>query len=128
MRRIERLLLIDDDPGVLRALGLLLETMKFTVVPFSSPSQALAYVTSGNDVDVVVTDLRMPELSGDAVLRELRVINQALPVIVMSGHITANEATALKQQGAAGVIPKPFSPGQLLELIGAIPLSGQPSL
>lgn len=117
MPEIERLVLIDDDPGVLRAVGLLLQTMHFTVVPFSSPSAALAHVKAGNKVDLVITDLRMPEISGEQVLHELRSHDRELPVIVMSGHTTAKDVAALRLQGAAACISKPFTPSQFKQLV-----------
>jgi DNA-binding NtrC family response regulator len=117
MSQVNNLVLIDDEPGVLRALGLLLQTMRFTVVPFSLPREALKYITSGNQVDLVVTDLRMPELPGDMLLREIRAHNLELPVIVMSGHATAQDQAKLRQDGASGFIPKPFTPGQFKGVI-----------
>jgi DNA-binding NtrC family response regulator len=127
MPELHNLVLIDDEPGVLRALGLLLQTMRFTVVPFSLPREALKYITSGNQVDLVVTDLRMPELSGDLLLREIRGYNHELPVIVMSGHATAHDQAKLRQDGASGFIPKPFTPSQFKGIIDLLAEHQTPS-
>jgi CheY-like chemotaxis protein len=108
-----QLVLIDDDPGVLRALGLLLRAMQYSVTPFSSPSEALAYLRGRPPVDLVVTDLRMPELSGADVVTEIKGFTGELPVIVMSGHAAPSEVQELRNKGADAFIPKPFTPEQL---------------
>jgi two-component system response regulator GlrR len=112
-----RLVLIDDDPGVLRALGLVLSAMQYSVTSFSSPNEALSYLKGRPEVDLVVTDLRMPELSGAELLDEIRRFTANLPVIVMSGHAAASEVQDLNRKGADGFIPKPFSPQQLVSAV-----------
>ncbi len=120
MEQIKHLVLIDDDPGVLRALGLLLQTMQFQITPFSSPAEAIVFITQGSEVDLVVTDLRMPEITGEGVLTAVRKHNQDLPLIVMSGHATPTEVSELRRLGASGFIPKPFTPSQFHSVIDAI--------
>lgn len=120
MPRQQHLVLIDDDSGVLRALALLLKTLGFDVTPFSMPTDALKYIESGVPIDLIVTDLRMPELSGQAVLRRIRSYNSSLPVIIMSGHATAQEMAALEHEGASGFIPKPFTPGHFKTAVSGL--------
>ncbi len=116
-----RLVLIDDDPGVIRALGLLLHSMQYQVSSFTSPSDALAFITNHSTVDLVVTDLRMPEISGELVLKELRKHSVDLPIILMSGHATTSEVAELRRLGASGFIPKPFTPNQFTAVVNSIP-------
>lgn len=127
MNNFKTLVLIDDELGVLRALGLLLQTLRFAVKPFNLPLEALAYITAGNQVDLVLTDLRMPEIPGDQVLQKVHQYNPNLPVIVMSGHASAQEQADLMQAGAAGFISKPFTPSQFLRAIEHHPHSQTPS-
>jgi DNA-binding NtrC family response regulator len=115
-----KLVLIDDDSGVLRALGLLLSTMHYTVAPFSCPLQALEYVRTTEQIDAVLTDLRMPVLSGEGVVQEVKQHRKTLPVIVMSGHASADEVALLRARGAAGFIPKPFTPDQLIKAVDQV--------
>jgi DNA-binding NtrC family response regulator len=114
------LVLIDDDPGVLRALGLVLKAMKFGVTPFTNPLEALAFLRSASDVDLVITDLRMPEVSGTAVAQSIRDEGLDVPVVVMSGHATQSDIQELKRHGAAGFIPKPFTPDKLIQLVNSL--------
>ena len=118
-----RLVLIDDDAGVLRALGLLLTAMKFEVSTFTSAKDGIEFAATSPAVDLVVSDLRMPELSGEDVIRQLRSKRAALPIVIMSGHATSQDTARLRALGMSAFIPKPFTPDQLLgtirELFGA---------
>ena len=115
-----QLVLIDDDPGVLRALGLVLRAMQYAVTPFSSPIEALTYLRGQPEVDLVVTDLRMPELSGADVVSAMQGFALDLPVIVMSGHAAPSEVQELYKKGASGFIPKPFTPEQLATAVNNV--------
>jgi DNA-binding NtrC family response regulator len=112
-----RLVLIDDDQGVLRALGLLLQAMKFEVTTFASPHEGIEYAASSSSVDLVVTDLRMPLLSGEDVVREVRRRNPTLPIVVMSGHATSTDIASLQALGMNAFLPKPFTPDQILSIV-----------
>ncbi len=71
-------------------------------------------------VDLVVTDLRMPVLSGDAVVSAVKQINNELPVIVMSGHASGSDLELLRARGADAFIPKPFTPDQLTKAMDSL--------
>jgi CheY-like chemotaxis protein len=110
---MKNLLLIDDDPGVLRALSLLLQAFGYTVEAFSSALEAFEYLRKPNRIEVVLSDLRMPGLSGEDVLRHVRAEFAELPVLIMSGHATDGDISRLKTIGVNAFIPKPFTPAQL---------------
>jgi CheY-like chemotaxis protein len=111
-----KIVLIDDDQGVLRALGLVLQTLGHQTALFTSGSEALSYLTHNPTVDIVVSDLRMPIMDGAEVLRQIRHRHQTIPVVIMSGHATPNDRATLIALGARGVLSKPFSPQELLTL------------
>jgi DNA-binding NtrC family response regulator len=123
MEKPLRLVLIDDDEGVLRALGMLLRAMKFEVEMFNSPQSAIDYATTPASIDLVISDLRMPGLTGEDVIRQLKSRRPSLPVVIMSGHATSNDIARLRAIGMSAFISKPFTPDQLLgtirELFGA---------
>ena len=110
---MKNLLLIDDDPGVLRALSLLLQAFGYTVEAFSSALEAFEYLREPNRIEVVLSDLRMPGLSGEDVLRHVRAEFAELPVLIMSGHATDGDISRLKTLGLNAFLPKPFTPAQL---------------
>jgi two-component system response regulator HydG len=120
MNNMKRLVLIDDDLGVLRALGLLLKSLGFDVIPFHSPLEAVNFLVSEPTIDLVVTDLRMPEISGSEVVQHIRSHSPKLPVIVMSGHASSRDILALRQYGASAFIPKPFTPQHFANAVAEI--------
>lgn len=111
-----KIVLIDDDQGVLRALGLVLQTLGHQTALFTSGSEGLSYLTHNPGVDIVVSDLRMPTMDGAEVLRQIRQRHPTIPVVIMSGHASQNDRATLIALGARGVLSKPFSPQELLEL------------
>ena len=60
---LQRIVLIDDEPGVLKALTLLLQTMGYQVLAFNWPQEALTYLRAGVDPDLILSDQRMPASS-----------------------------------------------------------------
>ena len=118
--QMKRLVLIDDDLGVLRALGLLLKTLGFDVTSFSSPVEAISFLEGAPPIDLVVTDLRMPEISGREVVQRVRSQSPTLPVIVMSGHASPQDIVDLREHGASAFIPKPFTPQHFTAAVAQI--------
>ncbi len=112
-----RVILIDDEPGVLRALSLVLQALKCTVKPCNKPGEGVTHLTesilSGERWDAILCDLRMPGMSGLDVLSAVRATGSHIPFILMSGHATAADIEESAALGADGFLPKPFSPGQL---------------
>lgn len=116
-----KIVLIDDDQGVLRALGLVLQMLGHEATLFTSGAEALSYVGSNSNVDIVVSDLRMPAMDGTEVLKRMRLNYDSIPVVIMSGHATPNDRATLLALGARAVISKPFSPQELLALVQTEP-------
>lgn len=112
-----KIVLIDDDQGVLRALGLVLQILGHQAALFTSGTEALSYVANNSNVDIVVSDLRMPGMDGSEVLKHLRLNYPSIPVVIMSGHATQNDRATLLALGARAVISKPFSPQELVALV-----------
>ncbi|MCB0317106.1 MAG: response regulator [Bdellovibrionales bacterium] len=116
-----KLIIVDDEPGVLYALSLVLQTMGWEVLSFDRPTKALNHIlTYSTDCDLVITDLRMPEISGMELLEILRTKLPDLPVILISGHASKPEKEKAKALGAWGVLGKPFDTDELRELLQAV--------
>ena len=118
------ILLIDDEPGVLLALKLLMQTVGYAVIGFSDPRAAVEFLKGPEQCGVIICDLKMPKLDGIGVLQEAKRIRPNLPFILMSGHAQAPEIDRAKELGSVGFLGKPFSPTQLKEIIGNISLKG----
>jgi two-component system, NtrC family, response regulator GlrR len=122
------LLLVDDDPDLLKLLAIRLKSSGYSVITASSGQQALSMI-AGERPDLVVTDLRMAGLDGMALFHEIERRHSGLPVIMLTAHGTIPDAVAATQQGVFGYITKPYDAHQLLQLIErALSLHGTASL
>lgn len=110
--RDKKILLIDDEPGVLRALSLLLKALGAHPHCIENPESALSYIASESvkEHDVIVSDLRMPDHDGMEMLAGRNQHCSDMPFILISGHATDNEVQQALTQGASGFLAKPFSP------------------
>ena len=122
--RRARIVLVDDDPGLLRLLTIRLRSEGFEVAACESASQALTSVPRFQP-DVLVTDLRMKDKDGIALLKELQGRYPALPVILLTAHGTIPDAVTATKSGAFAFLTKPVERDQLLEQIeSALKVSG----
>ena len=112
--RRPRVALVDDDPGLLRLLTIRLKSEGFEVAACESASQALQSVKNFHP-DVVVTDLRMAQMDGIGLLRELQRRHPAMPVILLTAHGTIPDAVEATKSGAFAFLTKPVEKEQLLE-------------
>jgi two-component system response regulator GlrR len=113
-RRTPRILVVDDDPGLLRLLTIRLRSQKYEVEPAESAAKALAAVARFRP-DLVITDLRMAEMDGIALLRELQRRWPSLNIIMLTAHGTIPDAVKATQAGAFAFLTKPVEKEQLLE-------------
>ncbi len=112
-----RIVLIDDEPGVLKALTLLLQALGCEVLAFADPQEALTYLKAGVEAEVVLSDQRMPGLSGAALFEALRRNSIHLPFILMSGHAHEEDIASLLEAPRTAFLAKPFSPATLTKAL-----------
>jgi two-component system sensor histidine kinase/response regulator len=111
-----RLLVVDDEVAQMRALTDTLGLEGYAIEGFSSPRAALASLRPG-EVDLLLTDLMMPEMDGIALIDAARRIDPALCAVVMTGHGTIDTAVQAMQGGALDYILKPFRLNVVLPVI-----------
>ena len=116
--------LIEDDEAVLRSLSMLLAKRGHQVKSYSSAEEFLE-VLAGNTPLCVVSDIRMPGMSGLELHQHLKRSNSALPVILITGHGDIAMAVDAIKQGAFDFVEKPFDDEQLMTRIQAAIESGQ---
>ncbi len=122
-----RVLVVDDDPGLLRLMQLRLEAAGYGVTTADSGERALAQINVSRP-GVVVTDLQMGGMDGIALFESIRAENAALPVIMLTAHGTIPDAVAAVQGGVFGYLTKPFDAKALLvEIERALAVSGMPN-
>jgi two-component system response regulator GlrR len=123
-----RVLVVDDDPGLLRLMQLRLEAAGYGVTVADSGERALAQLAVSRP-RVVVTDLQMGGMDGIALFEAIRAENPALPVIILTAHGTIPDAVAAVKGGVFGYLTKPFDARALLdEIERALAVSGQGGL
>jgi two-component system NtrC family response regulator len=104
---MNRLFIVDDEPGICRVLSTLFTREGWDVVAFNNPAEALKAVP-GSDVDVLITDLQMPEMTGVQLLEALRKGKHTVPVLVITAHGTIASAVEAMRLGAFDYLTKPF--------------------
>lgn len=107
------ILVVDDDPLTLQVALELLVDAGFTVSPCASAREALTLLP-GRAVDVVLTDIKMPEMTGLELLAAIRQAYPEIPVILMTAYAELDVALEAIKKGAADFIIKPFKPLQLI--------------
>jgi two-component system, LuxR family, response regulator FixJ len=109
--------LIDDDEAVLDSLRLYFSRQDIDAAGFSSARDFLAALERSSRFDCVVSDVRMPGMSGLDLVRDLNRRGFAQPIILITGHGDIDMAVAAIKIGAFDFIEKPFDEGRLLASI-----------
>ncbi len=113
---MDRILLVDDDPGTLDIFQGVLCAEGFRVFTADSGQGALEY-TRRVSLDVVLADLRLPDFSGVDLLRKFRAEGITASVIIMSGYATVSSAIEATRLGAIDYLEKPLSNGEVVEAV-----------
>jgi len=123
-RQRTNILVVDDDPDLLRLMQIRLTAAGYTVSTAESGERALAQA-SVDRPQLVVTDLRMGGMDGMALFEALRAGHPTMPVIILTAHGTIPDAVTAVQRGVFGYLTKPFDPKALLtEVERALAMGG----
>jgi two-component system chemotaxis response regulator CheY len=115
-------LIVDDSPTMRQMVAFTLTNAGFTVIEAQDGKDAVNKVAGGGKMDVVVTDLNMPEMDGIALIKELRKLSafRFTPILMLTTESAAEKKQAGKEAGATGWIVKPFNPEILLKTIARV--------
>ncbi len=116
MSKDRSLLFVDDDPKAGDLLVRFCEGTPYTCQTFRDPVDALAHIRQ-HGADVVVTDLRMPGMTGIELLTQIREFDPEVPVIVITAFSTLENAIEALRQGATDFLKKPFDMEELLIVV-----------
>ena len=116
IRKPARLLLVDDDPGLLKLLGMRRVSEGYSVVTAESGPEALR-VLGREKVDLVISDLRMDEMDGLQLFSEIQKGQPGMPVIILTAHGSIPDAVAATQQGVFSFLTKPVDKDALYKAI-----------
>ncbi len=110
------ILIIDDEKNIREGLGAALEMEGYKIALASDGKAGLERLVKG-DIDLVITDLRMPEVSGEHVLAKVTAENPGVPVIVLTGHGSIDSAVDAMRNGAYDFLTKPLNLDQLVLIV-----------
>jgi two-component system, OmpR family, KDP operon response regulator KdpE len=113
-----RVLVVDDEPQILRALRINLHARQFDVVTAGSGRGALEAAADAHP-DLVILDLGLPDMDGVDVIRSLRMWTQ-VPIVILSGRMNSAAKVDALDAGADDYVTKPFSVEELLARIRAV--------
>jgi len=112
----KKVLVIDDEQIVLNSVKKILGHGEHEVETTSSGRQGLEWALS-KSYDIVLTDVRMPDMGGMLILRDIKKAKPSMPVIIITGYANVQTAMQAMKLGAAEYIEKPFTPDQLLKAV-----------
>src|ERR1700719_4387759 len=113
-----RVLVVEDDPSVQKALKRLFETEGYAVEVQANGQSALESFQASPPA-VIILDLRLPKLSGSDLCKEVKAQAPALPIVVLSATSDVSDKVLLLELGADDYVTKPFSPRELLARVRA---------
>lgn len=112
-----KVLIVEDDNAMAQMCAKLIRRRGHSALIASSSQDALTIVRTGQDVDVVISDVQMPHLGGIQLLGRLRAIDGTLPIILMTGYTNLLNPIQALALGAVDYLAKPFDPETLLACI-----------
>ena len=110
---METILIVDDEKNYLTILSALLEDEGFEVLTAPGGSEALE-IHKSSDLDLILTDMKMPKMDGIELLENIKENDPDLPVIMMTAHGTVDKAVEAIQKGAFTYVLKPFDNDRLI--------------
>ncbi|OGR97161.1 MAG: hypothetical protein A2902_03490 [Elusimicrobia bacterium RIFCSPLOWO2_01_FULL_64_13] len=111
-----KIIVVDDEPEILRTLQRALSRKGYGVVTFEDPFLALEHVRK-EKVDLVLSDLKMPKMDGLQLLLQVKAARPGVPVIMLTGFATIEYAVTAMQQGAFDFLRKPFEIRNIYEVV-----------
>lgn len=112
------ILLVEDNDALLAAMSDTLQMLGYNVIGAANGAEALGVLAEhASEIALVLTDLVMPRMGGDALLTAMRAQGLRIPVIILSGHPLTREAGDLPADGLAGWLPKPPDLAELTQML-----------
>jgi DNA-binding NtrC family response regulator len=112
------ILVVDDEPMALKLVQSILEKRGFQVLASTSPMQAVKVFEAHSDrIELLISDIVMPEMDGTKLASHLVALNPDLPVLFMSGFLTESEIADASAISQYAFIRKPFRPSTLVQAV-----------
>jgi DNA-binding response OmpR family regulator len=110
----KKILILDDKQSIAQIISIYLSG-EYDIVWFENPIKGIAWLQEGNIPDLIISDIRMPEMRGDEFLEYIKSneLFRSIPVIMLSSEESTTERIRLLREGADDFIIKPFNPMEL---------------
>jgi len=113
------ILLVEDDELLMMSFSDMLRDMGHEVFEAPTAAQALTMLMGNSDIDVLITDIQMPDMNGQELVRRMRQIRADLPVIYSSGH-RRDVVDDLDADACARFLEKPFGPNEVVAVFRSL--------
>jgi DNA-binding NtrC family response regulator len=114
------ILVVEDDTAMRQSCAKLFRLKGYGVVEAASGADALERIRREGDIDIVLTDIKMPRMDGMALLKEIKSLDPGIIVVLMTGYGSIKNAIEAMKYGATDYITKPFDTNELLMTIDKI--------
>jgi DNA-binding NtrC family response regulator len=114
----KKVLVIDDEKIVLDSVSKILKNENFDVHTTLYGKDGI-HLAINEPFDIVLTDIRMPDVDGFQVLRDIKRLKPSVPVLIITGYASINSAVQAMKLGAANYIEKPFTPDELIRMVSS---------
>ena len=114
------ILITDDEPNLRYGAGIALKKAGYKITEAGDGREALSMVLGGNDFDLLLIDIRMPNMSGIELISELKRHDMFTPVVAISGFADSTQVSELMKNGCSGFLDKPFEPRELVEMVNSV--------
>lgn len=114
---MKKLLIVDDEINMQKVLTILFRRDKYDVSAASNGRDALKLIQDGKSFDLILSDLKMPEMDGIELLKQLKGAGMDIPVILITAYGSISEAVDAMKLGAADFITKPFNKDDLKSIV-----------
>lgn len=111
----ENLILVAEDDDInFKLLHFVLSRMNYKVIRATNGKQAVSMFATNPNVDLIITDLSMPEMDGIEATKQIRAINKEIPIIIQTGYSEFNVKDRAMEAGCSSFITKPINRNDLL--------------
>jgi CheY-like chemotaxis protein len=114
------ILAVDDEPGVLALVRRCLDDQRVTLTEVSSGMAALEHISKGGPLDLLITDLRMPDMEGDELARQVRLLAPCLRVLYLTSHVDKLFEAKPQLWADEVYLDKPFTRDGLREAVALL--------
>jgi CheY-like chemotaxis protein len=114
-----KILIVDDNPNMSSLLSEMLEVFDYESIRANDGMEAIDKIEQG-DFNLVITDMRMPKMSGLDLLQKIKEKKPDLPVVVISGYALDEEGSNLLSSKADGFLNKPFKMSDIEQLLNQV--------